>query len=209
MKNNNNNQNDLLILFGCAVALVLSLCFITWISHLHQRAEAQARSEAHRQAVEQVKSEIENMEQEEKEREKYWAIHKIEIAKQEEEKKRQEEEKRKEEEYWKYRNSTYTRPTESLTQKYEGGSSGRLSKSGGVFNYGGRTEMWYSSKVLYHKDTAQWTPDANGVYRDKDGYVVIASSDHKKGTTLETSHGTGKVYDSGCASGVTDIYVNW
>ena len=93
--------------------------------------------------------------------------------------------------------------------KYEGGSKGRLTKSGGVFNYAGRTEMWYSSNVLYHKDTANWTPDANGVYRDKDGYVVIASSDHAKGTTLETSHGIGKVYDSGCASGVTDIYVNW
>lgn len=87
--------------------------------------------------------------------------------------------------------------------------NGALSKLQGVNYYNDRRETWYSSRVLYHKDTAQWTPDANGVYRDADGYVVIASSDHAKGSLVDTSHGMGKVYDSGCASGTTDIYVNW
>ena len=84
-----------------------------------------------------------------------------------------------------------------------------LSKVQGVNYYNGRRETWYSSNVLYHKDTAQWTLDANGVYRDSDGYVVIASSDHSFGDTVETSHGAGKVYDTGCPNGTTDIYVNW
>lgn len=87
--------------------------------------------------------------------------------------------------------------------------NGALSKLQGVNYYNGRRETWYSSNVLYHKDTAQWTPDANGVYRDSEGYVVIASSDHAKGSLVDTSHGMGKVYDSGCASGTTDIYTKW
>lgn len=87
--------------------------------------------------------------------------------------------------------------------------NGALSKLQGVNYYNDRRETWYSSRVLYHKDTANWTPDSNGVYRDADGYVVIASSDHAQGSFVDTSHGMGKVYDSGCASGTTDIYVNW
>lgn len=87
--------------------------------------------------------------------------------------------------------------------------NGALSKLQGVNYYNDRRETWYSSRVLYHKDTGQWIPDANGVYRDSDGYVVVASSDHAKGSLVDTSHGMGKVYDSGCARGTTDIYVNW
>lgn len=87
--------------------------------------------------------------------------------------------------------------------------NGALSKVQGVNNYNGRRETWYSSRVARHYRTGEWTADENGVYRDSEGYVVIASSDHAFGTVLETSHGTGKVYDTGCASGTTDIYVTW
>ena len=41
------------------------------------------------------------------------------------------------------------------------------------------------------------------------GYICVASSDYSKGTVVETSLGTGKVYDCGCASGTIDIYTNW
>lgn len=92
---------------------------------------------------------------------------------------------------------------------YYGGPEGVLTRSGGVNSFGGRRETWYSSRVLYHYRTSEWTPDANGVYRDSDGYVVVAASDLAQGSVVETSHGTGKVYDSGCAAGTTDIYTNW
>lgn len=88
-------------------------------------------------------------------------------------------------------------------------SSGGLTKEGGVYYFNGRKETWYSSNILYHYRTPEWATDANGVYRDKDGYVVVAASDLAQGAIVETSHGTGKVYDTGCAAGVTDIYTNW
>lgn len=99
---------------------------------------------------------------------------------------------------------------EPVQQDYSGYSNGSgLTKSGGVNYYEGRKETWYSSNTLYHKDTANWTAGSDGVYRDKDGFVVVAASDRAQGSTIETSFGTGKVYDSGCANGVTDIYTNW
>lgn len=97
----------------------------------------------------------------------------------------------------------------SYSGGYYGGPEGVLTKSGGVNSFGGRRETWYSSNVLWHYRTNEWTPDANGVYRDADGYVVVAASDLAQGSIVETSHGTGKVYDSGCAAGTTDIYTNW
>lgn len=99
---------------------------------------------------------------------------------------------------------------EPVQQDYSGYSNGSgLTKSGGVNYHEGRKETWYSSNTLYHKDTANWTAGSDGVYRDKDGFVVVAASDKAQGSTIETSFGTGKVYDSGCANGVTDIYTNW
>lgn len=92
---------------------------------------------------------------------------------------------------------------------YSYSNGGGLTKSAGVNYFNGRRETWYSSRVLYHYRTGEWTPDANGVYRDKDGYVVVAASDLPQGATVNTSHGMGKVYDCGCAPGTTDIYVNW
>ena len=49
----------------------------------------------------------------------------------------------------------------------------------------------------------------DGTIRDINNYLCLASSDHPKGTKVETSLGTGIVYDSGCASGVIDIYTDW
>ena len=100
---------------------------------------------------------------------------------------------------------TQNTPTESATEA----QSGVLTKEGGVNYYNGSRETWYSSNQLYHYRTSEWTAGADGVYRDKDGYVVVARSDMAQGATLETSLGTGKVYDSGCANGTTDIYTKW
>ena len=84
-----------------------------------------------------------------------------------------------------------------------------LTKSGGVNWHDGRRETWYSSNVLYHYRTPEWTVGADGVYRDADGYVVVAASDLAHGSTVSTSFGEGKVYDTGCAPGTTDIYTAW
>lgn len=88
-------------------------------------------------------------------------------------------------------------------------SSGGLTKSGGVYNYGGRRETYYSSQVLYHYRTPEWTADAEGFYRDANGYYVVAASDLPQGTVFQGSRGMCKVYDSGCAAGTTDYYVNF
>lgn len=84
-----------------------------------------------------------------------------------------------------------------------------LTKSAGVNYYNGRRETWYSSNVLYHYMTSQWTVGSDGVYRDADGYVIVAASDLPYGSVIDTSLGSGKVYDSGCASGTSDIYTAW
>lgn len=84
-----------------------------------------------------------------------------------------------------------------------------LTASKGVNWHNGRKETYYSSNVLHHYRTSEWTVDEYGVYRDSDGYVVVAASDLEQGSEVSTSFGMGKVYDSGCAAGTTDIYTNW
>ena len=90
-------------------------------------------------------------------------------------------------------------------------SSNPLTKSKGVVYFNGHKETWYSQKVLPGgglKIPGRHV-DSRGLVCDRDGYICVASSDYKKGTIVETSLGTGKVYDSGCASGTIDIYCNW
>ena len=91
----------------------------------------------------------------------------------------------------------YDMPTDGLTMQ------------GGVNYHDGRTETYYSSNVLYHYRTGEWTLDSEGFYRDSDGYYVVAASDMEQGTVFEGSKGECKVYDCGCADGVTDYYVGW
>ena len=90
-------------------------------------------------------------------------------------------------------------------------SSNPLTRSKGVVYYNGHRETWYSQKVLPGKGLK--IPgrhvDSRGLVCDGDGYICVASSDLAKGTIVETSLGTGKVYDSGCPSGTIDIYCNW
>lgn len=95
----------------------------------------------------------------------------------------------------------------SYTEYYYNESG--LTPQSGVNYYNDRKETYYSSNVLYHYRTEEWTVGSDGVYRDSDGYVVVAASDIPFGETVDTSFGMGKVYDTGCAAGVTDIYTNW
>lgn len=83
-------------------------------------------------------------------------------------------------------------------------------KSDGVWQDESYRYTWYSSNALYHYQTPEWTLGEDGIYRDSEGYVVVASSDLEQGSVVEdTPFGDAKVYDSGCASGTLDVYVGW
>ena len=70
-----------------------------------------------------------------------------------------------------YYNAGYT-PSYASAASYANGSG--LTRSAGVNNYNGRRETYYSSNVLYHYRTGEWTQDSEGFWRDSDGYYVVA-----------------------------------
>lgn len=88
-----------------------------------------------------------------------------------------------------------------------------LTKRGGVYwnPNTGLKETWYSQRVLPGGglNIPGRHVNSEGFVCDGDGYICVASSTYAKGTIIETSRGMGKVYDSGCAPGVLDVYVNW
>ena len=99
-----------------------------------------------------------------------------------------------------------------VTPTYTYNSTG-LTKSGGVYwnPNTGLKETWYSQRVLPGGGLSIPGRHVNseGFVCDGDGYICVSSSTYPKGTVIETSRGMGKVYDTGCAPGVLDIYVNW
>lgn len=100
----------------------------------------------------------------------------------------------------------YVEPEPAPQQTYVGNSF----QSDGVWQDENYRYTWYSSNVLYHYRTPEWTAGSDGIYRDAKGYVVVASSDLPQGTVVEgTPFGACKVYDSGCASGTLDVYTNF
>lgn len=99
--------------------------------------------------------------------------------------------------------------TESAsTAKY----SATYFKRMGVINWNGWRWTWYSQKVLPGgglKIPGRHV-DSNGYVCDKNDYICLASSTLSKGTVVKTPFGKkGKIYDSGCARGTLDVYVNW
>ena len=88
-----------------------------------------------------------------------------------------------------------------------------LTKSKGAIYYNNHKETYYSQRVL--KGTSLNIPGRHvaddGTVRDQDGYISLAASTSylARGSIVKTSLGPGKVYDSGCASGIIDIYTNW
>lgn len=101
----------------------------------------------------------------------------------------------------------YTASYDTFTPEYV--VSDGLNAFTGVNYYDGRRETYYSSNVLYHYRTGEWTLDDEGFYRTTEGYYVVAASDMEQGTTFEGSKGTCIVLDCGCADGTTDYYVAW
>ena len=92
-------------------------------------------------------------------------------------------------------------------------SGDRLSTNKGAQYYNGHKETYYSQRVL--PGTSLNIPGRHvaddGTVRDGSGYICVAADPGflPKGSVLITSLGPAKVYDSGCAYGVVDIYVNW
>ena len=105
-----------------------------------------------------------------------------------------------------YYEPTYYAPSYSGVQ---GDPDGLNSFVGVVDGPNGTIETAYSSNVLYHYRTNEWTPDSQGFYHTDDGYYVVASSDYEQGTIIETSRGEAMVLDCGCDSGVVDFYTDW
>lgn len=97
--------------------------------------------------------------------------------------------------------------------RFEEPTGGHLTRSGGVYYFGGHKETWYSTKERSGQSTAVPIPgkhaDENGIIRDADGYVCVASSDHRIYSIVETSWGPAKVYDTGCRHGTIDVYTTW
>lgn len=108
------------------------------------------------------------------------------------------------------RTTTTTKNNNNNIKTKGSSSSNPLTRSKGVVYYNGHRETWYSQKVLPGRGLK--IPgrhvDSRGLVCDGDGYICVASSDLVKGTIVETSLGTGKVYDSGCAKNTIDIYCN-
>lgn len=95
---------------------------------------------------------------------------------------------------------------------YDTGAN-KLEKAKGAIYYNNHKETYYSERVLPGTSLripGRHTAD-DGTVRDGDGYICVAanSSYLAKGTVVKTSLGPAKVYDSGCASGIIDIYTNW
>ena len=85
-------------------------------------------------------------------------------------------------------------------------TTNKLTQSSGVCYYNGHRETFYSQRVLPGGGLAN-----DGTIRDKDGYIVVAANPgfYSRGSRLMISLGPAKVYDSGCAYGTIDVYVNW
>ena len=88
-------------------------------------------------------------------------------------------------------------------------NAGVLTREKEVNYFNGRRETWYSSRALRHPQTDEWTLSYDGIYRDEDGYIVVATSDVPQGELIETSLGTGKAYDCSPTMGTVDIYTDW
>lgn len=87
-------------------------------------------------------------------------------------------------------------------------------QAGVVYGSDGTRYTWYSQNVLPGGGLTELNNNGRhvnekGYVCDGDGYIAVASSDHPKGTIIETPFGTAKVYDTGCASGTIDVYTDF
>ena len=92
-------------------------------------------------------------------------------------------------------------------------SSNPLTQSKGALYFDGHKETYYSQRVLPGNSLSipgRHVAD-DGTVRDAEGYICVATdySYMPYGSTLMTSKGPAKVYDTGCAYGTVDLYVDW
>ena len=92
-------------------------------------------------------------------------------------------------------------------------SSTPLSASRGALYFDGHKETYYSQRVLPGNGLnipGRHVAD-DGTVRDGDGFISVAADPSflARGSVVMTSLGPAKVYDTGCAYGTVDIYVNW
>ena len=88
-------------------------------------------------------------------------------------------------------------------------------QNSGVISWGGYDWTYYSELILpgYGLDIPGRHTTKDGYVCDGDGYIVLAAADLSmlpRYSIVDTPFGReGKVYDTGCAYGVLDVYVRW
>lgn len=84
-----------------------------------------------------------------------------------------------------------------------------LGDQGRSYDGNGTSYTWYEHDLGWGPldIPGEWF-DSDGVSHDSDGYIVVASDDHDRGTVLDTPYGQAKVYDKGSGYGNVDIYTN-
>lgn len=115
-------------------------------------------------------------------------------------------------EFWKLIVIQQTTSSSSNVLSANGSSTQKLTRSAGRITFNGHQETWYSQKVLPGGglNIPGRHVASDGTIRDKDNYIVVASDSLPKGSTVLTSLGMGKVYDTGVGNSYTiDIYTNW
>ena len=103
---------------------------------------------------------------------------------------------------------------ESYYEPYTSCYENDFRSAGVVYGEDGTRYTWYSQNVLAGNGLIELNNNGrhvneDGYVCDGEGYIAVASSDHEQGTIVETPFGTGKVYDSGCASGTIDVYTDF
>lgn len=108
--------------------------------------------------------------------------------------------------------SDWSSSNEYNTEEYYGEYSPYDLQTMGVISWGGYRYTYYSENVLpgYGLQIEGRYTDEYGFVCDGEGYICVASSSLPWGTIVDTPFGrAGKVYDSGCAWDVIDVYVSW
>lgn len=88
-----------------------------------------------------------------------------------------------------------------------------MSVSKGAMYFNGHKETYYSQRTL--PGTSLNIPGRHvaedGTVRDGEGYICVAAdlTFLPRGSVVMTSLGPAKVYDTGCAYGTVDLYVDW
>lgn len=104
--------------------------------------------------------------------------------------------------------------TETATAVQTATYSASYFKQMGVLKWGGSKWTYYSQRILPGNglNIPGRHVDENGYVCDENGYIVCAAdlSYIARGTVIDTPLGKqGKIYDTGCAYGVIDVYTDW